>query len=48
MLVQQRRDDWPSPHGAHLIRNIEVRDNDVTLAPDELTGQVDDTGSGAS
>jgi hypothetical protein len=48
MLVQQRRDDSPSPHGAHLIRNVEVRDNDVTLAPEELTGQVDDTGSGAS
>ena len=48
MLVQQRRDDWPSPHGAHQIRNIDVRDNDVTLAPSGLTGQVDDTGSTAS
>ena len=48
MLVQQEREDWPSPHGAHLIRNIEVRDNDVTLAPSQLTGQVDDTTSGAS
>lgn len=48
VLVQQRRDDWPSPHGAHLIRNVDVHDNDVRLSSGELTGQVDDTGSAAS
>jgi parallel beta-helix repeat protein len=48
MVVQQRRDDWPSPHGAHLVRNIEVRDNEVTLAGGGMVGQVDDTGSDAS
>jgi len=48
VLVQQRRDDWPSPHGAHLIRNIDVHDNQVTLSTDQLIGQVDDTGSAAS
>jgi parallel beta-helix repeat protein len=48
VLVQQRRNDWPSPHGAHLLRNIEVHGNDVRLSSDQLTGQVDDTGSEAS
>jgi hypothetical protein len=48
VLVQQRRHDWPSPHGAHLLRNIDVHDNQVTLSPGQLLGQVDDTGSAAS
>jgi len=48
MLVQQRRDDWPSIHGPHLLDNIDVHDNQVTLASHGLTGQVDDTDSDAS
>jgi hypothetical protein len=48
ILVQQRRDDWPSQYGTHLIGNIEVRNNDVAMAPSGMTGQVDDTGSDAS
>jgi hypothetical protein len=48
MLVQQRRDDCQSPRGAHLLRNIDVHDNQVTLSSPGLTGQVDDTESGAS
>jgi Right handed beta helix region len=48
MLLQQRRDDWPSSHGAHLLRNIEVHDNQVSLESPGLTGQVDDTESAAS
>jgi hypothetical protein len=48
VLVQQRRGDWPSPHGAHLLRNVDVHDNQVTLSADQLIGQVDDTGSAAS
>ena len=48
VLVQQRRDDWPSPHGAHLLRNVDVHDNQVMLAGDQRMGQVDDTGSAAS
>ena len=39
MLIQQRRDDWPSPHGPHLLDNIDVHDNQVTLASRGLTGQ---------
>jgi hypothetical protein len=47
MLVQRRRSGWPSLHGAHLLSNIEVHDNQVTLASHGLTGQVDDTESRA-
>jgi hypothetical protein len=32
MVVQQRRDDWPSLYGPHLLRNIDVHDNEVALS----------------
>lgn len=48
MLIQQRRTDWPSPHGAHIVQNVDVHDNTITLGPDRLTGLVDDTGSSAA
>jgi hypothetical protein len=48
MLIQQVREDWPSPHGPHVLRDIDVHDNDITTSHGGLTGQVDDTGSDAS
>lgn len=43
MLVQQRRTDWPSPHGAHELHDVSVHDNDVTMSRN-ATGMVNDTG----
>jgi hypothetical protein len=48
MLVQQVRDDWPSQHGAHLLGNVHVHDNEINLVSRGLIGQVDDTESDVS
>jgi hypothetical protein len=43
MLIQQRRDDSPSSYGRHELDNINVHDNDITIA-DHVNGIVSDDG----
>jgi parallel beta-helix repeat protein len=43
ILLQQRRDDWPSPYGPHELHDVDVHDNDVRM-PGNVTGMVNDTG----
>jgi parallel beta-helix repeat protein len=43
ILLQQRRTDWPSPHGPHELHDIDVHDNDVRMSGN-VTGMVNDTG----
>lgn len=40
----RRRTEQPAPHGRHLVRNVWVHDNVVTMSADQLTGAVEDTG----
>jgi hypothetical protein len=46
MVLQSgdRRTEWPAPHGPHVVRNVLVRRNRVTLHGDQWTGLVHDTG----
>ncbi len=37
-------DEDPAPHGPHLVQNVWVHDNVVTMGPGEFTGAVEDTG----
>ncbi len=46
ILLQQVRDDWPSPIGRHELHDVDVHDNDVTISRN-LTGMVNDTGDDA-
>ena len=39
----RRRDD-PTPHGPHVVQNVWVHDNTVTMRDGETTGAVQDTG----
>ena len=43
ILLQQERTDWPSAHGPHELRDVDVHDNDITMSRN-LTGMVNDTG----
>ncbi|MFR9805615.1 right-handed parallel beta-helix repeat-containing protein [Pseudonocardia sp. RS010] len=35
----------PAPHGPHVVRNVRVHDNTVTLYRGQMTGAVEDTGN---
>ena len=37
----------PAPHGPHVVRNVWVHDNRITMGPGQTTGAVQDTGDTA-
>jgi hypothetical protein len=39
--------DLPAPHGPHLVRNVWVHDNRITMEPGQTSGAVQDTGDAA-
>lgn len=41
----QRLSEWPATHGPHVVRNVLVRSNTVTLRPGQWTGVVQDVSS---
>lgn len=43
----RRLTEHPAPHGPHVVRNVRVVDNTVTLRPGQWTGVVQDLGSRA-
>ncbi|MGH3331013.1 MAG: right-handed parallel beta-helix repeat-containing protein [Nocardioidaceae bacterium] len=42
-----RAGERPAPHGLHVVRNVWVHDNTVTMFPGQVTGAVQDTGDPA-
>jgi parallel beta-helix repeat protein len=42
-----RAEETPAPHGPHLVQNVWVHDNTVTMLPGETAGAVEDTGDHA-
>ncbi|WP_159081320.1 right-handed parallel beta-helix repeat-containing protein [Nocardioides sediminis] len=47
MVIQSgdRRTEWPAPHGPHVVRNVLVRRNRVSMHADQWTGLVHDIGN---
>jgi hypothetical protein len=47
MVVESGRRfaEWPSPHGPHVVRNVLVTSNKITLRAGQWTGAVQDLGS---
>ena len=43
----RRARELPAPHGPHIVRNVWVHDNTVTMSPGQFTGAVEDTGDRA-
>lgn len=45
-LIQGGHREWedPAPHGPHIVRNVWVHDNAVTMATGQTTGAVEDVG----
>jgi parallel beta-helix repeat protein len=39
-----RAEETPAPHGPHVVQNVWVHDNEVTMLTGETTGAVEDTG----
>lgn len=37
--------DQPAPHGAHIVQNVWVHENTITMSAREATGAVEDTGN---
>ncbi len=37
-----RASEWPTPHGPHIVQNVWVHDNTVTMSARETTGAVED------
>jgi len=42
-----RREERPAPHGPHVVQNVWVHHNTVTMRAGQTTGAVDDTGDAA-
>lgn len=47
MVLQSgdRRTEWPAPRGPHVVRNVLIRRNRITMDADQWTGLVHDVGN---